>query len=331
MNILLIALHYHDYTAQIAAELRALGHRVSVHDIQPRDVLMKALRVTSPLRWQARLDAHHGAILKLETGKTYDVVMFVQVHQMRREMLDQFRENFTSARFILYNWDAITQHDYRPYLDAFDVVATFDPDDARRYDLLYLPLFCVRDFQRLERRQQNHRGVYFIGNIVNPARYEAVRQFSDYCSSENIPLKTWLACSPIVQLRLIRSGIMPRGVSTGSVSKSRFVAMIETSTAVFDFANHHQSGYTMRVIENLCAGKKIITNNARVEHESFYSPDRVHVFTGTSFAGVSEFLQQPLDQPDEDFVQFHVQNFVQHLLDARGHALPRILPGSATT
>ena len=324
MNILLIALHYHDYTAQISAELRALGHRVSVHDIQPRNLVMKTMRVTAPRRWQTRIDAHHAAILSAERGEDYDVVLFVQVHQMAQDMLLRFRRAFPVAKFILYNWDSIVQHDYRLHLDAFDIVATFDPEDARRYDLLHLPLFCVRDFQRLERREQERRGVYFVGNIVNLARYEAIRNFRAYCSSEGIRLQAWLACSPVVQSRLVRSGVVPRGVTVRSIPRRRFIEMIETSTAVFDFANHRQSGYTMRVVENLCAGKKIITNNDRIADEPFYSPDRIHIFEGMNFSGVREFLARPLDNPDEDFADFHLQIFVQRLLDGRGHPLPPV-------
>lgn len=322
MNILLIALHYHDYTNQIAAELRGLGHHVSVHDIQPRDLVMKTMRITAPKRWQARLDAHHANILAAERGRPYDVVLFIQVHQMSADNLALFRREFGTAKFILYNWDSVANHDFRPHLGAFDSVATFDPGDARRYGLVHLPLFCVRDFQTLARREQDRHGVYFVGNIVNTARYEAVSAFRDYCDQSGVHLQMHLACTPVVQSRLLRARQFPRGVSLRAIARTRFIDMIETSTAVFDFANHRQTGYTMRVIENLCAGKKIITNNPRIAFEPFYSPDRIHVFQGLDFSGVAEFLAQPLVRPDENFSDFHLQNFLVRLLEGRGHPLP---------
>lgn len=322
MNILLIALHYHDYTNQIAAELRGLGHSVRVHDIQPRDLGMKILRVTAASRWQARLDAHHASILAAERGQDYDVVLFVQVHQMSAENLAQFRQAFRRAKFILYNWDSISNHDFRDRLGAFDSVATFDPVDARDYGLLHLPLFCVRDFQTLARREQEQKRVYFVGNIVSLARYDSVVAFRDYCAANRISLQTHLACSPVVQSRLIRTGRVPRGVTMRSIERQRFITMIETSTAVFDFANHQQTGYTMRVIENLCAGKKIITNNRRIRHEPFYSPDRIHVFDSLDFSGVADFMATSLVDPDQNFADFHLQNFLVRLLESRGHPLP---------
>lgn len=100
--------------------------------------------------------------------------------------------------------------------------------------------------------------------------------------------------------------------------------MVESSVAVFDFANHAQSGYTMRIFENLCAGKKIVTSNTRIRHESFYSPDRIHVFEDLDFAGVKQFLEVPLAEPEADFPDFHVQSFAHRLIEARGHPLPSL-------
>jgi len=326
VKILLIALHYHDYTANIVQELRALGHEVRVHDIMPRDLLMKTIRIISPGMWQRRLDVHHARILAAEAGSPADMVLFIQAHQMSAANMAGFREAFADARFVLYNWDSIDNHDYRPHLDAFDEVFTFDPDDARAYDLKYLPLFCSREFQGLPRREQDHKQVYFVGNIVNPARYHALAAFRDYCGQEGIPLQAYMACSPPTRLKFLRLGISTRGLPSGSIGRAQFLDMIETSVAVFDFANHHQSGYTMRVFENLCAGKKIITNNPRVAQEIFYSPDRFHVFDNLDFTGVKEFIDMPLADPEAQFPEYRIQAFVRHLVDGTSHPLPRDEP-----
>ncbi|MGQ3039872.1 MAG: hypothetical protein ACT6TH_09370 [Brevundimonas sp.] len=323
MNILLIALHYHDYTANIARELRELGHEVRVHDIMPRTLFMKALRLIAPRLWQTQLNRHHARILRAEAETPTDLVLFIQAHQMSKENMAGFRSTFRSARFALYNWDSIANHDYLPHLASFDDVFTFDPDDARRHSLRYLPLFCSREFQGLRRREQDQRAIYFVGNIVNPARYRALDAFRDYCDGAGIQLNAYMACTPPMRVKLKREGIVARGLSSRPIDRSAFIDMVETSVAVFDFANHHQSGYTMRVFENLCAGKKIITNNPRVRQEAFYSPDRFHVFDGLDFTGVAAFVQTPLRDPDAEFPEYHIQTFVKHLVDGTSHSLPQ--------
>lgn len=102
-----------------------------------------------------------------------------------------------------------------------------------------------------------------------------------------------------------------------SIPHNRFIDMIETSVAVFDFANHQQSGYTMRTMENLCAGKKIITGNHHIVNEPFYSPDRILVFDGFDFSGVRAFLDTPLRDSDARYGLYHVASFARQLLKSR--------------
>ena len=328
MRILLIGLHYHGYTEAIAAELRALGHEVRVHDLQPRTLLMKALRVTVPRIWQARLDSHHRRILRAEKGTAADLVLFIQTHQMSHANLQAFRDAFPDARFALYNWDSLANHDYLDRAQYFDTVQTFDPGDAARHGFLYLPLFASRQFQHVPDRAEDARSVYFVGNIVNPNRYRAIDRFRGYCTQHGIDFQAYLAATPLIRREMSRENIRPVGVSSGSIDPAEFREMLETSNAVFDFANHQQTGYTMRIFENLCAGKKLITNNARITGETFYSPDRIHVFDDDdAFEGVAQFLDVPLENPGEAFHAYRIQAFAGHLAEGTGHDNPMAEPG----
>lgn len=314
-NILLVGLQYHRYTDEIIAELRALGHKVSYHDIQPRNLAMKVFRVAAPGLYRWGLDRAHERVLDDARSQAYDQVIFIQVHQMRVATLARLRELLPRAEFVLYNWDAISNHDYRAHLPHFDRAYTFDPVDAEEQRIGYLPLFCIRDFLNLSRREQERRAVYFVGNIVSVQRYEALRAFKRYCRREGIVFHCFMACSTVVLWWLLRRGYLPLDVSLHSIRHDRFIAMIERSVAVFDFANHRQTGYTMRTFENLCAGKKIITSNRRISGEVFYSDDRIFVFEGENFEGIREFLQQPLQSPSADFPEYHLSTFVKTLTD----------------
>lgn len=83
-----------------------------------------------------------------------------------------------------------TKIDYTPYLQYFDKAYTFDPDDAQRCRIEYLPLFCMREFQNLPSGEYDY-DVYMIGNMVKAARYKAVMAFENIvkptdCSLRNI-------------------------------------------------------------------------------------------------------------------------------------------------
>lgn len=319
MNILFVGLDYFGYTQRIIDEIAGQGHRVQYIDIQPRGFWMNALRVALPglyrriVRW--RRDGRLAAL----SPKSFDAVIFLQAHQMPVEILENLRATQPAARFILYNWDALTTHDYRAQARLFDDVYTFDRRDAEAEGYAYLPLFAIRDYQGLAPARAPARSVYTVGNIVNPARYDAVRAFAAYARAHDITFRAFLRMSPVVFLRFLRAGRWPRGVSFRSISGPALVRMVEGAAATFDFANHQaQSGHTMRVFENLCSGRKVITNNAGVLVEDFATPDRFHIYEGYDFSGVAAFLDQRLDDPGADFPQYHVQGFVRTLLGPLG-------------
>ncbi len=317
-KILLIGLRYHTYTEDIMTALRRQGHEVTYHDIQPRDLLMKTLRVAAPSWYRRRMDKHHLRIVKATEGQAYDLVLFIQVHQMALPTFQLLRRQQAQAEFVLYNWDSLSNHDYRSHLAFFDRAYTFDPVDAQSLGIRYLPLFCVPAFLGLAKRQQHQRAIYFVGNIVSIQRYRAIQAFKAYCKEQGITFNSYLACTPYVVTLLLRAGHWPTDVSTRAIRHDRFIDMIETSVAVFDFANHKQTGYTMRTMENLCAGKKIVTGNPRIAQEPFYSADRILVFSGHDFSGVKGFLDVPLQVPSADFPEFHLDSFVTQLVPTDG-------------
>lgn len=314
MRILFFGLNYHDYTRNIIDEMCAVGGHVTYVDIQPRSFLFKGLRTVGRSFYDRYLDVHHASAISKSKSIAYDKVVFLQAHQISVENLSNLRAVQSKAEFTLYNWDSLSNHDYQAQAKFFDRVLTFDPADARENGFGYLPLFCSRFMQGLRRDRVEPASLFMVGNIVKPSRYAAVESFRSYCVDRGLKFKQHLKVSPVVWLNLTRSGILPRDVSFRSIDKAAFCDMIETSSAAFDFANHKQSGQTMRMMENLCLGKKIVTSNTWVKQEPFYSPDRIHVFDGLNFSGVEDFLNGDLVNKDADFSEYHIQSFVQQLL-----------------
>lgn len=314
MKILFFGLNYHDYTRNIIDEMISLGCDVTYVDIQPRSVSFKVIRTLRRNLYDRYLELHHASAIKESKVTAYDKVIFLQAHQISPKNLLDLRIAQPKAEFTLYNWDSLSNHDYRLQAKWFDRVLTFDPVDARENGYSYLPLFCSRFMQGLRRDRAEPGSVFMVGNIVMPGRYAAVETFRRYCTENRLSFKQHLKISPVVWFNLVRNGLFPHDVSFRSIDKPALRSLIETTSAAFDFANHVQSGQTMRMMENLCLGKKIVTSNTWVKLEPFYSPDRIHVFESLDFSGVSDFLNGDLRNKDADFPQYHIQSFVRQLL-----------------
>lgn len=314
MKILFIGIQYHTYTRAIADEMRFLGADVTFVDIQPRSLPFKVLRTLARPLYERFVRRHLRVAVEAARGAVYDKVVFLQAHQMSIETLEELRQSQPHAEFSLYNWDSIATHDYLAHAKFFDRVLTFDRKDAAEHGFGYLPLFCVREWQGLAAGHAQVRSVYMVGNIVRLARYQAVSAFREYCAREGVAFRQHLKISPVVALAALRVGIWPLGVTLRSIAEPKFRKMIENSAAAFDFANHAQSGQTMRMIESLCTGKKVITNNVWVRLEPFYNPDRIHVFDGLDFSDVARFLETPLGDPNARFPEYHIQTFTRRLI-----------------
>ena len=314
-KILFIGLPYHSYIGAISHEMELMGYEVTFYPIELRKTWQKVLRTISKSAYKSTLDRSLTNMVKKERNNKYEYVVILEVHPFPLDIFKRLRFEHPEAKFVFYSWDALSSIiDYTPYLRYFDKAYTFDPDDAKRCGIGYLPLFCMREFQYLPSGEYDY-DVYMVGNMVKPARYKAVMAFEKYCKGKGLRFKKYLKCTPVVMLKLLLKGYIPHGLKLRSIKQTKFVNMMQRSKATFDFANHKQTGYTMRFMENLCVGRKIITNNKRALLEPFYSPDRIHVFDDLNFNGIREFLDKPLKPVDtEGIILFYIPNFVKGLL-----------------
>lgn len=314
-KLLFIALPYHDYTSEIIDELKKQGFLVSFYPIKPRSFFHKVLQTVLPSVFQRYLDKYHAQIVEKERGIEYDTVFFLQAHFFGHKNFSALKTTQSKARFILYNWDSIKTHDYSGYIKYFDKVATFDREDAKVFDLAYLPLFCTRQFKSMQKHLPTENRIYFVGNIVNPNRYQAVQAFKSYCKANQIIFEAYLKCTLVTFVHLLLKGYLPIDISFKNISKKAFSDLVVSSTTVFDYANHSQSGYTMRFMENLCIGKRIITNNTSVLNETFYSEERFFLFKDLQFDGIDVFMNCDFNAKDEEFEEFHLESFINSILD----------------
>lgn len=312
-RILFIGIDYFSYAKEICAALERSGHEVDYFPIEDASFASKTAKRLAGNAYARRLSAYHQGIVESSADESYDVVLFIQCHHVSHAALERLRSLHPSARFVLYNWDSLTTHDYRDWLRHFDHAATFDPLDAKALGIAYLPLFAVPRFFDIDHGRAKENDLYFVGAIGTMDRFEALERLYAFCKAGGLSTKFHLKCSPLIQLKLFKARKSLPGVTSKSLSFDSIVDILESSKATFDFANHKQSGYTMRLIENMCAGRKIITDNKRILDEPFYREDRFCVVDGYDFSAVPNFLASPITS-ELDVEAFRVDNWAGMLL-----------------
>ncbi|MEE4206494.1 MAG: hypothetical protein V2I39_09380 [Erythrobacter sp.] len=318
-RILFLGLDYYHYSKSICDAFERLGHRIDFRPMEDRSFASKSVKKLAPAAYRRRLDAYHDRLVEESAGKTYDVVLFIQVHEWRHEAIERLRSLHRNAHFVLYNWDSLTTHDFRPWMRHFDEVATFDPDDASALGITYLPLFAIPRFFEIDHAREREHDIYFVGAIGTLDRFDALARLHAFCEGAGLETKFHLLCSPVIRTMLMRHGRSLPGMTGKPLGFGDIVGLIETSRATFDFANHRQSGYTMRLIENMCAGCKIVTENPRILDEPFFREDRFLLVDGHDFSALPEFLARPVTS-DLDVEAFRVDTWVRTLIARDGRA-----------
>jgi hypothetical protein len=312
-KILVVGRDYFFYTREIASELRsACGAQALFVPIEPAARLFRGLRKFGSIR-RRLLRRYHERRLRELHGHAFDIVLFIQVHQIG-DFIGRYRAAFPTARFVLYYWDSLRTHDYLPAVPWFDSVVTFDPEDARRHPgFRYLPLFYTEAFSRLRDRTPTRCDISFVGVAVSMVRYEQVERFRALARARGLVLEDYVVVSPLLYFRMLLRGRRLRGVHFRSLPQHRLLEIYAGSHAVLDLTNNTQSGYTMRTFECLGSHRKLVTTNARIRGEDFYSPGCVQVIEGDDVLPGDEFFAAAATFPST-IDNYSLRAWLQNLL-----------------
>ena len=296
-RVLVVGRDYFFYTREIVKELHeAFGADVTFVPIVPESGWFSALKRWPSLarRWLKRF---HKRTLGRLAGHRFDRVLFIQCHQLERELLQAYRAAFDGARFTLYYWDSLCTHDYRRDLDLFDETFSFDPADvAADSRLRLLPLFFSERFRSLRTRQVFRHDLVFVGTVMSLRRYDLVESFRHWARVHDVRFHDYLYVSPAFYLRMLLRGRRLRGVHFRTLRATELFKSYDDARAILDLPDNIQSGLTMRTFESLGAHRKLVTTQRGVVQEAFFDIDSVFVIGLHGEFPSLEFLRNPSPQ-----------------------------------
>jgi hypothetical protein len=320
-RVLLVCPPVFSYHLSIAAELKALGFDVTWWDDRgSTSSLYKAgLRLMPDTVAKQSQRSFQARLAQLEV-EAVTRVLIVKGEGMSVDFLRLLRHRLPSATFSLYFWDSVDNARRAQVIaPLFDRVATFDPVDAASLGWTYRPLFaraesivqpCIdeaaeydwcfigtihsdrfRIVQRLRRANPDLRSFFF--GFAPSRMLMAARHMSDW--------SLWKASRA--------------SISTRAMPADRVSAIARASRAMVDIEHPRQRGLTMRTIETLLSGRKLITTNQRVLDSDLFDPSRVQVISRESPQVPRMFLDTPF-KPIEECVtsRYTLRRWISDLL-----------------
>lgn len=322
-RVLFVCPRFFGYDDAIAAELRRRGASVDVLHDRPFDSpLMKALTKRAPGLVGHAAAVHYRSALGDSTD--YDLIFVINGQTLTRSFLMELRQRHTAAAFILYLWDSLANRSsIIRCMGLYDRVFSFDPNDAVHYNLIYRPLFFSGEFYGDKENYIEHAGdfdISFVGT-AHTDRWRIVQQIDQSCPA--YMRRYWFL---YLQARWVFHArrISDPGFSKARIEDFRFVTLPQAevgrvfrrSRAILDIEHPSQHGLTMRTIEALGAGKKIITTNTSIMECDFYRSSNVMILErGARLSLDLDFFRSPIELvPSEIYQRYSIEGWMSEIL-----------------
>lgn len=279
-SILMIGVKFYHYNDEIIRKMESYGASVSFfyeRDTSPLFGLVKFLKKGNTEAIQRK---HYKSILEKIAGRQFDYLLVIKGYKLEGAFVEAIRKSNPGIRTIMYQWDSysIWDCDYRYLIPSFDSVKTFDYNDAHELNLQYVPTFSTDEFVRLEQSPPDY-DLFFCGNYTYP-RYLFLKKLIRFAEQKGYRLETKLVMTWKYYLQERWHGVRldPALISFRKLSKEEYVDLFSRSLVIVDFTSDGQAGLTMRSLDALSAGKKLLTNNPNIFREPGVGEGQVAVY-----------------------------------------------------
>jgi hypothetical protein len=309
-DLLLIGGGFFGYAEGIARALTLRGRNVARFEDRPAlDTMTKSLLRVAPSLVAAKSEAYFKDIIAKMRGQPIRDILVIKGEALTLISIERLRAAMPHARLTLYFWDSYRNmpKDSPEKLPFFDRCFTFDPRDAetdRR--LSYRPLFYFDDYASLPQREPDI-DLLFVGTIHSD-RYAILKRLSNSLPSDvRFERILYFPSRVVYTARRVADPHFWRASSNEFVfqplNKKGIQELISRARVVVDIERSVQSGFTMRTIEMLGAGKKLVTTNSNVTKSDFFNTNNIAVIDRRRPIISPSFMKSPYEPPAADLLK----------------------------
>jgi len=322
VDTLLVCASFFGYAREIRLQLERRGRKVALFEDRPAtDSLTKATIRLAPSLLRAKADAYFARIVEKLRDQPIRDILVIKGEALSPTAIRHLRAAFPGAHSTLYFWDSYRNMpaDSREKVGLFDRVLTFDPrDSAADSRLTYRPLFYLDEYTKLESVAQDIDVLFF--GTMHGDRYSVIKRLEQV-----LPAGTQFTQILYFQARWLytaRKVFDPafwladrRKFIFKPLDKAGILALIARSRIVVDVERPIQTGFTMRSVEMLGAGKKLVTTNPEIANADFYNPDNIAIVDRRAPKVSNEFLRLPYAPPPPEVVRrYGLEHWLEDVL-----------------
>lgn len=323
MDTLLISPDFFGYPQEIVKALAARGRTaIWCNDRPASDTLTKALVRLSPKLIEQKSAKHFERIFREAAKHDIRDVVVIKGEALSINMIRRMRQLLPKARHTLYFWDSYRNMPIgsADKVDLFDRAFSFDLEDVRNDPrLTYRPLFYIEQYVDLGHADQDI-DLLFIGT-AHSDRIAVLRRIAAALPPGFAFQRILYARSSL--LHRIQNIVSSSYRNTPEddfifkpMAKSEIQSTIARTRSVLDIERAIQTGFTMRTIEMLGAGRKLITTNPTIKEADFYLPQNQYLIDRDNPVIDPQFLTSPWQPVSDDILaQYTLSKWIETVFE----------------
>lgn len=306
-SVVFIAPEFFTFHKQIQARLEELGNKVYfIPDRPSQKAIVKILIRKFRFLLTPYLNHFFAQRAADIPADKIDEVFIIRGEGLTAKALKGLRARFKKARFQLYLWDSVQRSPgCRDLMPLVDRTWTYDLRDAKEFPgLKFTPNFYTlpqtRTFTSAPRSEFNWELVFF--GTAHADRLKVISRLAKTLPASVRFFRFFYFQSPIMYyFRKFFDPAFDYFTKDELSLKPKFGKdwddIVSRSSAILDVQHPEQGGLTIRTLESLALGFKVVTTDPSIREYEFYDPRQILVIDRQEPQLDPTFLSQPNDFP----------------------------------
>lgn len=270
-KILFIGNGFHNYDKFIVQELKKTFEVLYICSDNIRHKYPILNLYCHLVKSKQRNVAENVALKELQVLKSdYDLkkIFIIKGAYLTESFFCELKEKFPNARIYVYFWDArLLIYNHEVIEKYADVIYSFDSEDCKMYGYKLRPLFYIDDVAYNSNSLREY-DVCFVGG-KHSNRFESMKIIKNILDANGYSYFISVKFGRIEKLLYIlfhhSDYCKYRDIITSKdVPYSQYLNIMGKSKVVIDIHHPKQAGLTMRTIEALAHGMRVITTNPHI-------------------------------------------------------------------
>ncbi len=206
----------------------------------------------------------------------FDYFLVVAGQEFSKEFIQELKKRNPKIKCILYLWDKFEYTTLRNSAEEFDYIFSFDSEDCRKYGFYFRPSFYLDEVKENKINYNERKyDIFYLGALRDKKRYEIIKEVFDL--AKNLNLSSFLK----LYVNKKNKKYLPKNYLKEIVLKKKIsyienINLIKNSRCILEINISKQNGLTLRSIEAIGSGTKVITTNTLIKKYDFYDKKNIY-------------------------------------------------------